>query len=122
MASLLVALTVTPALSLVLLPGAATKAKELGLLVRARNGYRRVLGISARHSGLVMLIAFAICAASLLVVPHLGTEFLPEFREGHFVLQVSAVPGTSLQQSMRIGQRISQSLLANPHIATVEQQ
>src|SRR6185503_1226022 len=57
-----------------------------------------------------------------LGLPRLGFEFLPEFREGHFVLQVSAVPGTSLEEMKRIGGRLSAALLANPHIATVEQQ
>lgn len=122
MASLFVALTVTPALSLVLLPKAATRAKELWLLVRARDLYRRTLGVVARHPSLAVLLAALICAASLLVVPQLGSEFLPEFREGHFVLQISAVPGTSIRESTRIGKQISDALLANPHIATVEQQ
>src|SRR6185436_10071851 len=48
--------------------------------------------------------------------------FLPEFREGHFVLGVSTAPGASLEEMMRIGGQISRALLANPHIATVEQQ
>jgi CzcA family heavy metal efflux pump len=122
MASLLVALTVTPAMCLVMLPKAATRARELFLLVRARELYRRVLGFVARHTSTVLLLALVICAASWLVVPRLGSEFLPEFREGHFVLQVSSVPGTSIQESARIGKLISDALLANPHIATVEQQ
>jgi CzcA family heavy metal efflux pump len=122
MASLVVALTVTPALSLVLLPSAVAKAKELWLLVRARQFYRRVLELVARHTVPVVAAAFALCTASLFVVPHLGSEFLPEFREGHFVLQVSTVPGTSIEETTRIGKRISEALLANPHIATVEQQ
>jgi Cu/Ag efflux pump CusA len=122
LASLLVALTVTPALSLVLLPSATARAKELWLLVRARELYRRVLASFARRPIVAVLLAALICAASLFAVPHLGSEFLPEFREGHFVLQISAAPGTSIQESKRIGKHISDALLANPHIATVEQQ
>jgi CzcA family heavy metal efflux pump len=122
LASLFVALTVTPALSLVLLPNAASRAKELWLLTRARDLYRRLLASFARRPWTAALLAAVICAASLLVVPRLGTEFLPEFREGHFVLQISAAPGTSIQESKRIGKQISDALLANPHIDTVEQQ
>ena len=55
-------------------------------------------------------------------VSKLGGEFLPEFREGHFVLGVSSVPGTSLGEMRRIGEQVSKALLANPHIATIEQQ
>jgi Cu/Ag efflux pump CusA len=55
-------------------------------------------------------------------VPYLGGEFLPEFREGHFVLQVSGGPGTSLPEMLRMGKLISEELLKNEHVATVEQQ
>ena len=57
-----------------------------------------------------------------------GEEFLPEFREGHFVVQVSAVPGTSLPEMMRLGGRISQDLSQSvtyngkPVIDTIELQ
>jgi Cu/Ag efflux pump CusA len=51
-----------------------------------------------------------------------GGGLLPEFREGHFVLQVFAAPGTSLPEMIRIGGRISQELLQHPGIDTVEQQ
>ena len=44
-----------------------------------------------------------VCAAAALKLPGMGKEFLPEFREGHFVLQVSAAPGTSLAVSSRRG-------------------
>src|SRR5437667_1632463 len=46
----------------------------------------------------------------------------PEFREGHFVLGVQAIPGTSLAEMLRIGGEISKELLGNKNIATVEQQ
>ena len=48
---------------------------------------------------------------------------MPDFREGHFVMQVSSsVPGTSLDEMMAVGKRISRDVLALPYIATVEQQ
>ena len=72
--------------------------------------------------GLVITLVVLVCAAAALKLPGMGKEFLPEFREGHFVLQVSAAPGTSLAEMMRIGQQISSELATNEHIATVEQQ
>jgi Cu/Ag efflux pump CusA len=56
------------------------------------------------------------------MLPTFGSGFLPDFREGHFVLQVQTVPGTSLAEMMRIGREISNQLLQNKSIATVEQQ
>src|SRR5205085_10284924 len=61
-------------------------------------------------------------AGACALVPFFGGELLPEFREGHFVVQVSTRPGTSMQEMLRIGARISEMMLAHEHIATVEQQ
>jgi Cu/Ag efflux pump CusA len=48
---------------------------------------------------------------------------MPDFREGHFVMQVSsAIPGTSLDQMLDIGKRISAEVLALPYVGTIEQQ
>jgi CzcA family heavy metal efflux pump len=122
LASLLVALTVTPALSLVLLPGAAASAKELWLLTRAKAFYRQMLERLVPRLVWVAVPALLLFLAALAVLPFFGGELLPQFREGHFVLQVSAVPGTSLEEMRRVGERISSELLANAHVATVEQQ
>jgi CzcA family heavy metal efflux pump len=121
-ASLLVALTVTPALALLLLPRAAERTAELKLLARIQGGYRRVLGVFAVRPALVLLPALLLCGGTLALLPFFGGEWLPEFREGHFVLQASSSPGTSLEEMRRIGGRISQDLLANPAVATVSQQ
>jgi Cu/Ag efflux pump CusA len=69
---------------------------------------------------IVLVIVLCVLAATRL--QFLGGGFLPEFREGHLVLQVSAAPGTSLEEMLRIGTRISGQLLSNSNIATVEQQ
>ena len=62
-------------------------------------------------------------AAALLWLPSLGGEFMPAFEEGHFVVQASsALPGTSFEEMLGLGRRISAELLALPYIATVEQQ
>ena len=62
-------------------------------------------------------------SAALAALGRLGGEFLPEFREGHFVVHVwTAIPGSSLGETRRVGAAISESLLRIPRIATVEQQ
>jgi CzcA family heavy metal efflux pump len=121
LASLAVALTVTPALALTFFRGGVGTG-EPRLQKALRAGYRRILERAARRPRLLIAAVAALCAAGLALLPFLGGGFLPEFQEGHYVLQVSAAPGTSLPEMLRIGTSISQRLLANPGIATVEQQ
>ena len=122
LASLVVALTVTPALALILLPKRAARASQLGLLVAAKGLYVRVLRAISRRTAIVAGIAILLFAGAVALIPQLGGEFLPEFKEGHFVLQVTAVPGTSLEAMKSIGAVISRELLGDKRIATVEQQ
>lgn len=120
--SLLVALTVTPALSLLFFGGGVRSAHEPRLQTTLKAHYRRLLLRISRHRGPVIVAVAVLCALALARIPFLGGGFLPEFREGHFVLQVSSAPGTSLEEMMRVGGRISRALLAQGDIATVEQQ
>ena len=122
MASLLVALTLTPALAYLLFDKGVRETREPRLQHWLKTGYRRVLGFIARWPRLLVGAVAVICLAAATRVPFFGGEFLPEFREGHFVLQVSAAPGTSLPEMRRIGVQISAELLRHKSIATVEQQ
>ena len=120
--SLLVALTVTPALTLLFFSKGAREAEAPRLQTALRGVYERILAWVARHPvGVVGTVAL-LCVLALSRLPFLGGEFLPEFREGHFVLGVSTAPGASLAETLRLGQRISAELLKNERIATVEQQ
>ncbi len=68
----------------------------------------------------MLVVAFA---ATLLWLPSLGGQFMPEFEEGHFVVQASsALPGTSFDEMLSVGKRISEEILALPYVATIEQQ
>ncbi|MFN7971989.1 MAG: efflux RND transporter permease subunit [Acidobacteriota bacterium] len=122
LASLGVALTVTPALSLLLLRRSAGKEAEPGFLRHLKAAYRRILGATLPRPAAVIAAVLVVFAGAALLVPFFGGEFIPQFREGHFVLQVFAAPGTSLPELIRIGTQISKELLANPRIATAEQQ
>ena len=81
-----------------------------------------MLNFFARGPRAVILAVVLVCAAAALGLPSFGSGLLPEFREGHFVLQVQAIPGTSLAEMTRIGVEISRELLKYTNIATVEQQ
>lgn len=122
LASLAVALTVTPALAHLLLVRSRKPFAEPRLQTWLRQLYTVVLRRLAPWPGTILVAAIALCFAALGRVGNLGGEFLPEFREGHFVLQVSTLPGTSLDEMRRIGTRIAGALRDLPGIATVEQQ
>jgi CzcA family heavy metal efflux pump len=122
-ASLAVALTVTPALALVLLGRRHGVEKPAPLFIRALGrGYEALLRPVLARPWIAVALALLLAAAAAAVVPALGGEFLPEFREGHFVLQLSLAPGVSLDEMKRVGALVSRELLANPHVDTVEQQ
>ena len=122
MASLLVALTVTPALAYLLFGKGVKRAGEPRLQRWLKQGYHRVLSFVARWPRLLIALVIVICIAGATRLKFFGGEFLPQFREGHLVLQVSASPGTSLEEMLRIGTRISHQLMSNANILTVEQQ
>jgi CzcA family heavy metal efflux pump len=115
-ASLLVALTITPALCLMLLAGAPLKTHEPRLVRRLKGGYRRVL---RRMVGRPRL-AIGIMAAGLLIAAtgYMGfkDQFLPNFRETDFLMHFVAKPGTSVEAMERITARASNELLAIPGV------
>lgn len=120
-ASLLVALTVTPALSALLLPRIATSETHDTRLTRAlRSAYERVLAWLSPRPGRIVVGSAVLGTAALAILPFLGGGFLPEFREGVLIAEVTAWPGTSLEETTRLGARIDAELRAAkglPHVA-----
>jgi CzcA family heavy metal efflux pump len=121
-ASLLVALTVTPALSYWLLPRTAETAHEPAHVSKLKNRYQSVLRRLSNHPGLAIGGAAVLSVAAFAALPFFGGEFLPELREGHFILHTAALPGTSLEETIRQGKLITAELVRNPRIRTVSQQ
>jgi CzcA family heavy metal efflux pump len=122
-ASLAVALTLTPALALMLLGGRRAAARRPPwLATKLRDGYARLLRRVVGHPWPVGGAAAVLLAGAIATLPLLGAEFLPPFREGHFVLQLSMAPGSSIEAMRRVGMAVSKELLANPRIATVNHQ
>ena len=120
-ASLIVAITVTPALCSLLL-GGMKNAPEPFYLRWAKRLHSHALRLVAYFPKLAFLVALLVLGGVLALLPGFETAFLPALREGHFVLQVSALPGTSLPQMTRLGASISNELLADPRILSVEEQ
>jgi Cu/Ag efflux pump CusA len=121
LASLLVALTVTPALCLALLGKSKphTEPRYLGTLKRA---HRRMLqGVSGAPRLTIGVVALMVAGATAML-PFFGGEFLPEFQEGHLIVHQAAVPGTSLEHSVEMGKRVTAELLKDKRIVSVAQQ
>jgi len=122
LASLVVALTVTPALSALLLSPRETHAEPRWIRVLKHVQARTVEAVDRRFKWVVAILVVLFIGA-IGILPFLNGQFMPDFREGHFVVQVdSSVPGTSLDEMEALGQRICRELLALPFVATVEQQ
>jgi CzcA family heavy metal efflux pump len=118
LASLVVALTLTPALCAYLLPESKglESDRESWLVRRLKGAYGRTLGPVLRHPKPVIGAGVLAVVAALAVVPLLGRSFLPEFQEGTLVISALTAPGTSLTESDEIGRRIERILLEHPAV------
>src|SRR5262249_45893049 len=121
LASFLVALAVTPALCLMLLPRGELRAADPPLVHWLKARYERLLGRTERHSSALAVTVGVLIFGSVLVIPFLGGEFLPTLREGHFIIHMTTVPGTSLEASMRLGDSVSRDLLKSRYVRAVAQ-
>lgn len=121
-ASLAVALTTTPAFAALMLRARDYRTDTRWISWLKRQQARAIAGAHRHLVPWAALVGLATIAA-VAVVPFLSSSFMPDFREGHFVMQVSSsVPGTSLDEMMAAGRRISREVLKLPYVATVEQQ
>jgi len=122
LASLLVAVTVTPVLCAYLLPNskAVQREEESGVVRWLKARYARVLSAVLAHPKRVLAGGVVAFVASIAALPLLGSAFLPEFNEGALTVSVVTVPGTSLQESNAIGQRVEQILKAKPAVINTD--
>jgi CzcA family heavy metal efflux pump len=121
LASLLVALTVTPALCLVILGHRDTRRDDPPMVGWLKARYRALLLRIERRPRPVVGSALVLTVLGLATIPFFGGEFLPELNEGHFVIHMSAAPGTSLQESLRLGRHLTSELLKLPYVRSVAQ-
>lgn len=113
--SLFVALTIVPVLASIVLRGKFTE--EDPFLIRGlKRVYRPVLAFALRRRTVVVAIAVAGLIGAGALVPRLGTEFVPELDEGTLSIRVTMNPSISLEESLRIGQRLECKLRAYPEV------
>ena len=116
LASLLVALIVTPALSLLLLPRAAAEHAEPPAVGRLKLWYRQQLPRFVNDSRGAVRLAGGLMLVAAASFPFLGEQFLPNFKEYDFLMHFVEKPGTSLEAMTRITVLASKELRAIPGV------
>jgi CzcA family heavy metal efflux pump len=119
--SLIVAMTLTPLLAKMLLTDdkyLAKNEKEKWLVRKLSFYYEQSLIWSLKHKKVVIGATLVLFVISLLAFSTMGRSFLPEFNEGSLTLSVVTKPGTSLEESNRIGNLVETELLALPEITS----
>ena len=120
MASLIVALTVTPVLCYFLLGQSQLihDEKDSRLVAWLKRYYARTLNWTLRHPMEIISLSAIMLVAALALFPLMGREFLPPFNEGTLNINANLPPGTSLKESNRVGNMIEKALLEVPEIVS----
>ena len=122
LASLGVALTVTPALALVLLPSAvARRPAAPRLLMALRRAYERALARALARPAPILAGSLAAIVLAVGLTPLTHLEFLPEFHETNFVVHMTGAPGVGFAESLRVGAAVGKRLLAVHGVESVAQ-
>lgn len=118
LASLVVALTITPVLCSLLLPKTleSSRGEEPRLIRRLRQSYEPVLERALSKWSMLTGVSMTAFIVSALIASNAGRSFLPEFNEGALTISVVTFPGTSLEQSNEIGKRVESILLGHPEV------
>lgn len=118
-ASTFVALTLTPVLCSFLLTKATKADKESKIVVKMKGGYSKALEWVIARKKVVLGSVLGLFVVALGLFFTLGRSFLPPFNEGSFTINVSSMPGISLEESDNVGRQVEQILLSVPEIKRV---
>lgn len=120
-ASTVVALTVTPVLCSYLLDDSKTegKEKEAWAARKLKNVYSKALQWGFAHQKMVLGFVGGLFLSAIALFFTLGRSFLPAFNEGSFTINVTALPGISLEESDKIGREAEKLILSIPEVKTV---
>jgi len=121
MMSLLVALTVTPALCYLLLARKELRNIDPPIIKILKPLYGKSLQLISRSPYLVFTVTILFCLAGISVLPGLGGQFIPNLREGHYIVHTSSISGTSLDESIRVGKQLTRAFLNIPGVTSVSQ-
>ena len=115
LASLLVALIVVPALATYLFKS-GVKEKVSPIMRPLDALYRKLLKGALKRRGLVVSVAVSLLGASLFLVPHLGTEFVPELEEGTLNIRITLAPSSSLNTALKVSNKLESALMTFPEV------
>lgn len=107
MASLVVALTLTPALCYLLLSKTKLESEDSPMIRIIKKWYVSTLYKIEKKHQMVIAISFMVIALGLGLLPLFKSQFIPALHEGHYIMHMTAVPGTSEQESLHIGKKVS---------------
>ena len=117
LSSLLVALTLTPALCMYLLPSSA-QVSESFLIRWLKSWYQPILATAMKKPSHVIGATLVLVGSAFYAGSGIGQSFLPAFQEGALTVSVVTLPGTSLAQSDKMSRRVEQILLENKEVLT----
>jgi len=121
--SIVLAMLTSLAVALVVIPALATYVFRRG--VKHRNSwifiplewlYKNTLRVAMKAKWLVMLIALGMFAGAMLLLPHLGTEFVPELEEGTINIRTTLAPSASLDTALSVAARLEKRLMIFPEV------
>jgi CzcA family heavy metal efflux pump len=117
-ASLIIAASVTPVLCSFLLPHSkgVTEGDDSPVVRYLKQAYRKTLAVVPQRPKLIIGVALVLFLATLATLPFMGRAFLPEFNEGALTINAVTLPGTSLEESNRLGQMVESVLLSFPEV------
>ncbi len=122
--SLLIALTLTPALCYVLLGNTSLGSRgndDPPLIKILKPRYRKFLTVVARHFKGVIIASVLLCVVATAAFFQFDSQLLPELREGHYIVHTTSIPGTSLQESLRIGSQLTKQFMGIKGVQSVSQ-
>ncbi|MCE4566562.1 efflux RND transporter permease subunit [Maribellus sp. CM-23] len=117
--SLIVAMTLTPLLAKILLTNEKylkKNEKEKWLVRKLSVAYEKALSWSLHHKRVIVFSTLAILVLAVVTLSGFGRSFLPAFNEGSLTISVITKPGTSLEESNKIGNLVETELLLVPEI------
>lgn len=119
--SLVVAMTVTPALCVMLLGRIGGDARPAPLFRLINPAYGALVRALARRPAIALAVSASCLVFVALVLPQFGARFLPELREGHYIVHTTGLPGTSLDESIRTGSQLTDAFLDIDGVRSVSQ-
>ena len=121
--SIMIAMAASLAVSLIVVPALASYFFQRGIKVRTspivsvlEKGYRFALRIAMKRKPFVLAGAVGLLVAALMLVPYLGTEFVPELEEGTINLRATLAPSSSLDTALEVAPKLEAMLLEFPEV------